>query len=57
MEWVLQVVDEFDDVVAALRHRWLGLNGDFGVLWVAARHRMFGPRAAPCPADAWSLTE
>ncbi|HEX4151195.1 MAG TPA: hypothetical protein VHY75_03205 [Steroidobacteraceae bacterium] len=25
MEWVLQVVDELDDAVAVLRHRWLGL--------------------------------
>jgi hypothetical protein len=26
MEWVLQVADEVDDALSALRHRWLGLN-------------------------------
>ena len=30
MEWVLQVVDEVDDVICALRHTWLGINADFG---------------------------
>ena len=30
MEWVLQVADEFDDALGALRHRWLGLNAGLG---------------------------
>jgi hypothetical protein len=29
MEWVLQVVDEVDDALGALRHGWLGLNAGF----------------------------
>ncbi|HLW25035.1 MAG TPA: hypothetical protein VKT22_11815 [Steroidobacteraceae bacterium] len=37
MEWVLQVVDEVDDAVAALRHRLLGLNGEMGALIAALR--------------------
>ena len=37
MEWVLQVADEVDDAVAALRHRWLGLNGEMGALMAALR--------------------
>ncbi len=32
MEWVLQVVDEVDDVIGAARHRWLGLNAEIGRL-------------------------
>jgi len=32
MEWVLQVVDEFDDVLGAVRHGWLGLTAEFGAL-------------------------
>jgi hypothetical protein len=31
MEWMLQAVDEVDDVVAALMHRWLGLRIEAGV--------------------------
>jgi hypothetical protein len=31
MEWVLQVVDEIDDGVAALRHTWLGLRAQLAV--------------------------
>jgi len=29
MEWVLQVVDEVDDALSALRHTWMGLNAGF----------------------------
>jgi hypothetical protein len=36
MEWVLQVVDEFDDAIAALRHGCLGLNAEIGALLSAA---------------------
>jgi hypothetical protein len=35
MEWVLQVIDEFDDAVAALRHVLLGLHSEMGVLLFA----------------------
>jgi hypothetical protein len=44
MEWVLQVADELDDAVAALRHRWLGINGEMGALIAALRPR--GPRTS-----------
>ena len=33
MEWVLQVVDEFDDAIGALRHTWLGINAEFGTFF------------------------
>jgi hypothetical protein len=26
MEWVLQVLDEIDDVIGVLRHGWLGIH-------------------------------
>jgi hypothetical protein len=32
MEWVLQVVDEIDDAVAILRHRWLVAQAHVGML-------------------------
>ncbi len=32
MEWVLQAADELDDLVAALRHPWLGLTAEVGAL-------------------------
>jgi hypothetical protein len=35
MEWVLQVVDEVDDAIGALRHTWLGINADFGAFFGA----------------------
>jgi hypothetical protein len=35
MEWVLQVVDEFDDALAVLRHSWLGLAAEIGALLLA----------------------
>ena len=43
MEWVLQVADEFDDALGALRHRWLGFNVQMGASFAAllkfrARH-------------------
>jgi hypothetical protein len=52
MEWVLQVADEVDDAVAALRHRWLGLNGEMGALLQALRkcaspRNQHSPRAVP----------
>jgi hypothetical protein len=35
MEWVLQVVDEFDDALSALRHGWMGLHAEMGELLFA----------------------
>jgi len=35
MEWVLKVVDEFDDAVGTLRHGWLGLHAEIGALLFA----------------------
>ena len=32
MEWMLQVVDEFDDAVGALRQYALGLQADVGLM-------------------------
>jgi len=32
MEWVLQVVDEIDDAIAIVRHRWLGAHVHIGAL-------------------------
>lgn len=32
MEWVLQVVDEIDDAIAIVRHRWLGTHVHIGAL-------------------------
>lgn len=32
MEWMLQLVDEVDDAVGAVKHRWLGLAIEFGRL-------------------------
>ena len=32
MEWVLQAADEFDDLLAAVRHGWLGLTAELGAL-------------------------
>jgi len=49
MEWVLQVADEVDDAVAALRHRWLGLHGEVGALLAALRPRSI-PRSRPLAA-------
>ena len=35
MEWVLQVVDEIDDAIGVLRHGWLGIRAQIGVLLAA----------------------
>ncbi len=32
MEWVLQVVDELDDLLGAARHGWLGLTAELDAL-------------------------
>ncbi|MDB6084485.1 MAG: hypothetical protein JWN43_2366 [Gammaproteobacteria bacterium] len=32
MEWVLQLIDEIDDAVGAVRHGWLGFNAQISVL-------------------------
>jgi hypothetical protein len=32
MEWMLQVVDEVDDAICVVRHRWLGLCSELGLL-------------------------
>ena len=32
MEWMLQVVDEIDDAIGAVKHRWLGLSIELGML-------------------------
>jgi hypothetical protein len=32
MEWMLQVVDEIDDAIAIVRHRWLGAHVHIGAL-------------------------
>jgi len=44
MEWMLQVVDEIDDAIGALRQCSLGLAAEFGLLapagpWIAALFR------------------
>ena len=36
MEWMLQVVDELDDVAGVLRHLWLGLRRDIAIAMVVA---------------------
>ncbi len=33
MEWVLQVMDEFDDAVGALRHACMGVAAAVDSLW------------------------
>ena len=37
MEWVLQVVDEIDDAIGVMRHGWLGIHAQIGVLLAAMR--------------------
>jgi hypothetical protein len=44
MEWVLQVADEFDDALGALRHRWLGFNAEIGAI-LSALLKIRGRRA------------
>ena len=46
MEWILQVVDEFDDALSAMRHGWLGLSAEIGMLLIG------GVLAAVCGAIA-----
>jgi hypothetical protein len=46
MEWVLQVVDEIDDAIAALRHGWLGAHGHIGMLAAALAAAMASAFAA-----------
>ncbi len=48
MEWVLQVVDEIDDAIGVLRHGWLGIHAQIGVLLAA----MLGAAAATGTARA-----
>ena len=36
MEWMLQVADELDDALGALRHGWSGLMAEIGALVLAA---------------------
>jgi hypothetical protein len=33
MEWMLQVVDEIDDAIGAMRHGWTGIHAEAGALW------------------------
>jgi hypothetical protein len=48
MEWVLQVVDEVDDALSALRHSWLGLNAGLSAS-LAALLKIGTPRARRRP--------
>ena len=36
MEWLLQVVDEIDDAVGAMKLGWLGVNAEIGALLAVA---------------------
>jgi hypothetical protein len=36
MEWMLQVVDEFDDAVGAVRHQAMGFSAEIGTTLAAA---------------------
>ena len=40
MEWVLQLVDELDDVIGVARHRWLGLSAHIGAVFAGSRARV-----------------
>jgi hypothetical protein len=42
MEWVLQVADEFDDAVGALRHGCLKASAEVGMWWSGARVLLTG---------------
>jgi hypothetical protein len=48
MEWMLQVADEIDDAVGALRHCWLGAAAEFPAL--PAGSVAVGAFAAICAA-------
>jgi hypothetical protein len=54
MEWMLQVVDEFDDALSLIRHGWLGLIAEVGalVLWaLGIGVALVGPRFGAEPAS------
>jgi hypothetical protein len=53
MEWMLQVVDEFDDIFGVLRHCCLGLMAEIGEPMLAAVSlgaAVAGPRLGADPA-------
>ena len=53
MEWMLQVVDEFDDIFGVLRHACLGLMAEIGEPMLAAVSlgaALAGPRLGADPA-------
>jgi hypothetical protein len=53
MEWMLQVVDEFDDIFGVLRHGCLGLMAEIGEPMLAAVSlgaALAGPRLGADPA-------
>jgi hypothetical protein len=53
MEWMLQVVDEFDDIFGVLRHACLGLMAEIGAPMLAAVSlgvAVAGPRLGADPA-------
>ena len=51
MEWVLQVVDEIDDVIGAMRHGWVGFTAPIGAMMssfgAALKFRGWRLRAQP----------
>jgi hypothetical protein len=51
MEWVLQVVDEIDDAIGAMRHGWVGFTAPIGMLVSSfgAALRIRGSRLRPRP--------
>ena len=54
MEWMLQVVDEFDDAFGVLRHSCLGLIAEIGAPMLAAVSlgaAVAGPRLGAEPAS------
>ena len=53
MEWMLQVVDEFDDIFGVLRHACLGLMAEIGkpmLVAVSLGAAVAGPRLGADPA-------
>jgi hypothetical protein len=51
MEWVLQAADELDDLLAAVRHGWLGLTAELGPLsLVGIGAALAGPALGAEPA-------
>lgn len=51
MEWMLQVVDEVDDAIFAMMHRWMGLRLELGALIEPY------PSACDAPEPNRTLTE